>query len=477
MLPDPNPLMVVYALLRSNLASFIRQCFRTLNPTSQFRDNWHILAIAWHLEQVRIGKIKRLIICMPPRSLKSISASVAFPAFIHGLDPSKLIIAVSYGQELSIKLHNDYRLILSSDWYKALFPRTRISQQKDTENEVVLTERGGRLATSINGVLTGRGADLIIIDDPLKPGDAMSEPKRRAVNDWFGSTLLSRLNDKASSAIVIVTQRVHADDLVGHVLETSGEDWTVLELPAIATESQTIQIGDNKIYRRSADELLHADRESLQILDELRRDIGSYAFEAQYQQRPVPPDGAMFKADWITHYDQLPSPDEGTFIIQSWDTASKTGPSNDWSVCTTWLVKKGHYYLVDVQRKKLDYPDLKALAIGLAQRYEPRVVLVEDTGVGIGLIAELKEAGIDAVAVKPEISKEARASVQSAKFESGRVLFPRSAPWLPDLRAELLAFPGSRHDDQVDSITQALGYERPPEAGVIHLRWPRRRRH
>ena len=266
MMRDRNSLMVVYALLRANLVSFIQMCFRTLNPTSRFCDNWHIVAIAWHLEQVRIGKIKRLIICMPPRSLKSISASVAFPAFIHGNDPSKHIIAVSYGQELSTKLHNDYRLILSSDWYKAIFPQTRISQHKDTENEVVLTGRGGRLATSINGVLTGRGADLIIIDDPLKPGDAMSEPKRKAVNDWFGSTLLSRLNDKANSAIVIVTQRVHADDLVGHVLETSGEDWTVLELPAIAPESQTIQIGDDRIYQRSADELLHADRESVKMV-------------------------------------------------------------------------------------------------------------------------------------------------------------------------------------------------------------------
>jgi predicted phage terminase large subunit-like protein len=449
-------------LLQNDFPSFIRMCFKTLNPETAFDDNWHILAIAHHLEQVRLGVIKRGIITMPPRSLKSISASVAFPAFIHGKDPSKNIIAVSYGQELSAKHQNDYRLVLSSPWYQAIFPQTRISKSKDTETEVVLTNRGGRLATSIGGTLTGRGADIIIIDDPLKPGDAPSETKRRQVNDWYGSTLSSRLNNKNDGAIIIVTQRVHTDDLVGHVMELSPEGWDVLNLPAIASQSETIPVGNGKAHNRKPGDLLHPKRETQMVLDSLRRDLGSDNFEAQYQQMPVPPGGLMFKRDWLKRYTQLPDCLDNTHkIIQSWDTASKTGPTNDWSVCTTWLVQQNLYYLLDVSRVKLDYPALRAQAVKLADQHKPSIILVEDAGVGTGLITDLQHNGCNVIPVTPKQSKEARASVQSAKVEGGRVLLPSNASWLSEFEAELLAFPGSRHDDQVDSMVQALQYEIP----------------
>src|ERR1700677_3195365 len=181
------------AILRGNLYSFIRKVFMTLNPSALYRDNWHIQAIAWHLEQVRLGRITRLIITMPPRSLKSISASVAFPAFVHGKDPTKNILCVSYGQDLAAKLQNDYRAVLGAPWYNRIFPGTRIGPSKDSESEVMLTARGTRFATSIGGALTGRGADIILIDDPLKASDANSDVKRNAVNDWYGQTLASRL--------------------------------------------------------------------------------------------------------------------------------------------------------------------------------------------------------------------------------------------------------------------------------------------
>ncbi|MER3353393.1 MAG: hypothetical protein RLQ73_05470, partial [Hoeflea sp. D1-CHI-28] len=177
-----NKRLVFNELLRSDFSLFIEKCFRVLNPGTAYLPNWHIDAIAWHLEQVRRGKIKRLIITMPPRSAKSISASVAFPAFVHGHDPTKQIITVSYAQNLASSLHNDYRSIVSSEWYRDMFRGTRIDSRKDTEQEVRLTKRGNRFSTSVSGVLTGRGADIIIIDDPLKPDEAMSEARRTAVN-------------------------------------------------------------------------------------------------------------------------------------------------------------------------------------------------------------------------------------------------------------------------------------------------------
>ena len=466
---------VISALLRTNFASFSRTVFQTLNPGTRYLINWHNWAIAFHLEEVRAGRIKRLIINMPPRSLKSTAASVAFPAFLHGHDPSLAIISVTYAQDLSIKLHNDYRAIITSRWYGELFPSTRIDRRKDSEGEVLLTGRGSRLATSIGGTLTGRGADIIIIDDPLKPSDAYSDSRREAVNEWFGSTLSSRLNDKVTGAIVIVTQRLHVHDLVGHVLDTSGEDWTVLNLPAIAVDDEVIQLGGNRQHRRSVGDVLHPEREPREVLDRLRRDLGSDAFEAQYQQNPAPPGGAMFKRRWLVRYAQIPTPLEGDVIIQSWDTASKTGPASDWSVCTTWLIRSGQYYLLDTFREKLDYPQLRSAALRLARLHSPRMVLIEDAGVGTGLIAELRTLGVNVSSITSSTSKEARAAIQSGKLEGGRVQFPERAQWLSELESELFSFPGSRHDDQVDSIVQALAYE-PEEAGgyfYINL-WPKR---
>lgn len=454
-----SPAAVLDMLLRKSFITFIRKVFMTLNPGAVFADNWHINAIAWLLELVRLGLIKRLIICMPPRHLKSISASVAFPAFVHGHDPAKHIICVSYGQDLATKQQNDYRGVLASDWYRRIFPKTRIGP-KDAEAEVELAgARGTRLATSVGGVLTGRGADIVIIDDPLKASDASSESKRAAVNDWFGSTLLSRLNDKLTGAIVIVTQRVHADDLVGPVLDASGEDWTVLELPAIAPADTMIAIGEGRVYHRAADEVLHPAREPRSVLDAIRRDLGSEAFASQYLQRPLPPGGATFLREWLTYYDELPPTTSAGRVYQSWDTASKSGALNDYSVSTTWRVVDGKYFLLDVVRAKFDYPGLKARAIEAARAWKPAAVLIEDAGVGTGLIAELRQAGISAIGVVPTEGKLARALIQTAKFESRRVLFPKRAPWLSELEAELLSFPGGRHDDQVDSITQMLGYE------------------
>lgn len=463
-----NKKLVFEELLRSNFHCFIEKTFRTLNPGTTFLRNWHVEAIAWHLEQVRLGKIKRLIITMPPRSAKSISASVAFPAFVHGWDPTTEIIAVSYAQSLAAKLQNDYRSIISSPWYKGIFPNTRIDPKKDTEQETRLTKRGSRLATSLGGTLTGRGGGIIIIDDPLKPDEAASETGRNTVNQWYGTTLLSRLNQKKDGAIVIVTQRLHVDDLVGHVTEYD-DNWTVLNLPAIALEEEAIQVGDQRYYRRQRGGLLHPEREDQAVLDELKLNIGAEAFEAQYQQQPVPPGGNMIKREWLSYYYRQPEITDEDTVFQSWDTASKTGLENDWSVGTTWLLKDGIYYLLDVCREKLNYPALKAKMIEMAERYNPWIILIKDTGVGTGLIEDLRTESLDTVEIKPTQSKEVRAHIQTPKFQSSRVLFPKSAPWLSALEAEVLAFPGGRHDDQVDSIIQALGYEYVVRPSVVWI--------
>jgi hypothetical protein len=220
------------ALLRNDFRAFVHKVFATLSPGQAYVPAWHVEAIAWRLERVRCGENRRLIINMPPRSLKSIAASVAFPAFVLGHDPSRRIICVSYSGDLAKKHASDFRAVLEARWYRSAFPSTRIGPFKNSETEIELTARGFRLATSIGGTLTGRGGEIILIDDPLKPDDALSETKRSAANQWF-TKLLSRLDDKRTGAIVVVMQRVHIDDLTGFLLSQSDE-WDVLSLPAIA---------------------------------------------------------------------------------------------------------------------------------------------------------------------------------------------------------------------------------------------------
>jgi hypothetical protein len=307
---SPTDARILEALLRADFRAFVHKAFATLSPGQLYISTWHIEAIAWQLERVRRGEIRRLIINMPPRSLKSIMASVAFPAFVLGHDPSRRIICVSYSGDLSRKHSNDFRALLESSWYRGTFPNARIGPYKNSETEIELTARGFRLATSVGGTLTGRGGDIIVIDDPLKPDDALSETKRSAANQWFANTLFSRLDDKRTGAIVIVMQRVHMDDLTGFLLSQSSE-WELLSLPAIAEFDETVALGNGRSHRRRFGEALSPEREPAPVLEALKLQIGSDAFSAQYQQAPVPPGGAMVKRHWVRRYGaELPSPAE-----------------------------------------------------------------------------------------------------------------------------------------------------------------------
>jgi hypothetical protein len=206
----PSPSMAhVNAACRKDFVSFVRKFFPLLAPSASFQMNWHIRAIAHHLEQVWLGNIKRLIITVPPRSLKSIMCSVAFPAFALGQDPTKRLIVASYSADLAIKHGNDFRMVVNSAEYHAIFPAMRISAMKNTQSEVVTTRNGFRLANSVDGALTGRGGDIIVIDDPIAALAALSQRSREHVANWYVNTLLSRLDDKQNGAIVLVMQRLH----------------------------------------------------------------------------------------------------------------------------------------------------------------------------------------------------------------------------------------------------------------------------
>ncbi|MDT9597924.1 phage terminase large subunit [Sphingosinicella rhizophila] len=455
------------AILRNDLAAFTEKVFYHLNPGRAFTPGQYLQAMAYHARIVALERqVDRLVINLPPRSLKSTMMSVALPAFLLGRDPRLRIVVASYSQELSNFFARQTRSVLEADWYKTLFPSTRLNPRRTVEHDFQTTKNGGRFATSTGGTLTGRGGDIIIIDDPLKADDAYSDVRRQAMLEWTRTTLFSRLDDKRSGVIINVQQRLHEEDLSGHLLKSN--EWLHLNLPAIAEENQRVVIGPNRFWWRQAGEPLHPLREPVEVLHSLKRDIGTAIFSAQYQQAPTPADGDVLKLSWFKRYDEAPVDGQ---VIMSLDTASKPGEHNDFSVCTTWQVANGRYYLRHVWRSKVDYPTLKRNVIALADSFRPDVLLIEDKVSGTGLIQDLREEAqaLPVIPYLPQGDKETRMRLRAAAIEAQLVYLPRDAFWLDAFEMEVRQFPGGKHDDQIDSMSQMLDYSLTRQSGQLFI--------
>ena len=448
-------------LLKTNLSAFIQRSIETLAAAENYQHNWHIDAMAWHLEQTRIGAITRLLITVPPRYLKSISASVCFPAFVLGHNPAAGFVCVSYSAELAAKLARDSRRIMESDWYRRIFPATRLSSEKNAEMDFMTTAQGYRYSSSMGGPITGRGGKYIVLDDPLNATDAMSDAHRTRVNEIFDRTLYSRQNDKRNDRIIIVGQRLHVDDLIGCALRKE-EKWMHLNLPAIANTDEQIPIGRNRVHHRQIEDVLHPEREPRETLATIKAALGLFDYSAQYLQLPIPEEGEIIKWEWFPTYDEVPARQRGDRIIQSWDTALTDGRTSDYSVGLTFLVRGNSYYLLDNLREKLRYPDLRRRIYENWQIWGAHSIIIEDRGSGTSLIQELRGDSFPGfpkpIAFKPEGDKLTRIHAQSAKIEARHVYLPANAIWLPEFRSELLQFPRGRYDDQVDALSQFLNW-------------------
>ena len=454
-----SPANMYAHVLRRDLCAFIHRSFLELNARAQFFPNWHIEVLAAKLEELRQGRCRRLIVLVPPRHLKSHAISISFPAWLLGHDPTKQILSVTYAQDLSDNFARKSRQLMTSPLYEGLFG-TRLFKGREAVSDYETTDGGYRLSTSV-GVLTGRGADIIIIDDPLKADDALSEIRRRSVNEWYDNTLRSRLNSQETGAIIIVMQRLHADDLVAHVQQH--ETWDVLSFPAIAERDETYDLltpyGCKQIRRRCG-EILHPALLSSSRLEFHRRGMTEYNFTAQYQQNPQPPSGIIVKREWIKFYEPHEKPGKFEQILQSWDTANKDSDLANYSVCTTWGLKEHRIYLLDVFRHRLDFPALKRSVRELAALHEANVVLVEDKASGTSLIQEMQAEHFSLIQAAPVVDgdKIMRLHAQTAKIAGGFVLFPKEAHWLDSYLLELITFPNSKYDDQVDLTVYALAW-------------------
>ncbi|MBM3270247.1 MAG: phage terminase large subunit [Candidatus Sericytochromatia bacterium] len=459
------------ALLRMDFEAFVEKAIATLRPGHRIGIRDYMRAIFHALELARRGEEPNQIINLPPRSLKSTIVSVAWVCWLLGHRPDLHVIVASYADELAKDFARDRRRIMASAWYRRAFPGARLSPSKNTETEFETVGGGSCRAVSVKGTLTGLGGDVIIVDDPMNAAHAASDAERGQVKRWFDGVLASRENAPGRTVVLVVMQRLHEDDLTGHLVDKGG--YRVLRLPLIAGEDEAVAIGHGQVWRRKAGEVLDPDHWPEEAIARIRR-RGSATFFAQYQQEPQPAGGNLFKRAWLRYGDPPKQPAD--LIVQSWDTASKIGEANDYSVCVTLAQFGRDTYVIDLWRGRLEFPDLKRKVQEMAARYEPAAIVVEDAGSGIALIQALKVEGkLDVRAYKPQSNeKTVRAMQQTALVEGGRLILQESAGWLDAFVAELLAFPNGKFDDQVDALVQGLAWlgefaQYVPSGDLVHI--------
>ena len=414
----------------------------------KWRPAKHLLYTSRKLVNVAARRTKRLIVTEPPRHGKSELISRYFPAWYLGIFPDERIILTSYEADFAASWGRKARDTVE-EFGGELFG-IRVRQDSSAANRWDIEgHSGGMVTAGAGGPITGRGGNVIIIDDPFKNAEeANSKRIRDKVWEWYQSTLYTRL--EPGGAIIIVMTRWHEDDLVGRLLNPEYgevEDWEIINLPAVAEE------GD--VLGREPGEALWPERYDLAELKRIKKTVGSYWWNALYQQRPSPPEGSIIKREWWRFYKEPPSNlDE---VIQSWDCSFKETATGSYVVGQVWGRKGADKYLLDQFRARVDFTEtLRAIKRLSAKWPAARLKLVEEAANGPAVIAALRSEVPGIVAVRPRGSKEARLHAVSPDIEAGNVYLPSGAPWVHDYIEELVAFPSGANDDQVDATSQAL---------------------
>ena len=452
-------------LYRNVFLAFASTCFLKLNPSAEFNPPWYVEAMCHELEKVLAGDNRRLMLNLPPRCLKTTVGTIAFACFYLGKNPDKDIILATYGDALSEPIMRNIREILNSDFYRHVFPEVVLNRQ--TTNEITTTRKGSIFATSVGGSMTGKGADLIIIDDPAKAQDSQSEARRENDVEWMQTTPFSRFNDPRTGSVVIVAQRTHEADIVGSLTAETNHPWTVLAIPAQETETTAYDVGtypeQRQIVRQPGD-IIDPERYSEEYLEQLRNQIGSSNFEAQYQQYPLPMAGNIVKRDWIQTYTTDEYLEREIHLkVCSWDTALSVNEGASYSVCTVWAISGKIYMLKKVIRVRMETPKLIDLIDSTALEERAHVVLIENNLHGRGCAQELMDRKGNNYFIyleTPACDKATRLAVQTPAIEQGRLQLPEQAPWLDTYENELFGFPNTRYTDQIDSTSQFLNCAR-----------------
>ena len=497
-----------------HLPTLIREAWPIVEPATPFVHGWHLDTVAYHLEAVSAGELPRLIVNVPPRTMKSLTVGVFWPAWEWLLSPHIRWLFASYAQDLSTRDSVKCRRLIESKGGRqdgTLFQRLGyqgvlkllheqpwdLTGDQNVKTKYENTETGMRLATSVGGVATGEGGDRVVVDDPLSAKQARSDAERNAANTWWDETMTTRFNNQRAAA-VIVMQRLHEDDLTGHLAAQGG--WHHLCLPAeyepkhpfVYPDRVTLEERDLVIQgedgnpttvtmpggralpgdpRTEEGELLEPVRLSRGRLLELRKGLGSYGYAGQMLQRPSPGEGGMFKRGWWQYWTPDTLPPQWQRMICSWDMTFGDAKSAEASyvVGQVWGVNGAQRYLLGQIRTKVEFTDaVKAVQAMSAWKPEARAKLVEKKANGAAVISTLKDKIGGLIAIEPEGGKYVRAGAIEPYVEAKNVFLPASdfipappgyeATSVADFIEEAAVFPNGTHDDQVDAMSQALNW-------------------
>jgi predicted phage terminase large subunit-like protein len=452
-----------------DLKSFVHAAWPILEPASPLQWNWHLDLLCEYLTAVKEGLFRRLIINVPPRSMKSLLCTVFYPVWRWCTEPQRRFMFVSYSDELSTDHSVFRRNVLSSEMYRAgCGYQVRFSKDQNLKTQYENTKRGVMYSTSITGSATGKGCDELIVDDPINPKKAFSDLERDAVNRNFDATFRSRLNDPANGVILVIMQRLHDDDLTGHLLKQEPNSWTHLKLPAEFEQDETWTFPITGLpFPVKAGDLLWPERFSRGVLADLKTALGSWSFAGQYQQSPAPLQGGIIQRKWIQYYRELPAATGSVRWLQSWDCSFKETRDSDYVVGQVWCRIGSAHYLVDQIRERMDFVRTKQAIQQMTARYpQATAKLIEDKANGPAVISSLRSVIPGIIPVTPKDSKVGRLSAVSPLFEAGNVFLPE-ARWTADFVEELTRFPNTGNDDQVDACTQALLYLPRQSSGIM----------
>ena len=465
---------------RRRLREFVEQAWPVLEPHTTFVPGTHVDAICDHLQAITQGRLRDLIINVPPGHAKSLLVAVFWPAWVWIDHPEMRWIFGSYRAELAIRDSVKCRTLIESDWYQRRWgSRFKLRDDQNQKTRFENSATGYRVVTSV-GTGTGERADIVVVDDPTSVDQADSDAERRSANEWWNGTMSTRLNDLRTGHRVVIQQRLHEDDLTGNLLDKGGYELLMLPEEFEPERACSTSIGWRD-PRTEAGELLWPEKIGKKEVADLKSKLGSYRYSGQYQQRPSPSGGGIFKRHWFRYWKpkgmevkpvvvRLPDgssqaipaidlPDEFDEMVQSWDMAFKDAQTSDFVVGGVWGSKGANRFLIDQRRGRLSFPETLD-AVGKMSTRWPKAYakLIEDTANGPAVIASLRDRVGGLIPVNPGGGKVARAQAVSPLIEAGNVYLPHPiiAAWVDGFIEECAVFPNGRHDDQVDQMTQAL---------------------
>jgi len=472
--------------LSSDLSEFVRAAWPILEPVTQLSWNWHLDLICEYLTLIKENRFKKvcgaamegIIFNVPPRTMKSLLITVFFPVWVWTSDPARRWMFASYAEKLSTQ-HSVYRRnVIESPWYQQRWGHVfALAKDQNLKAHYENSARGVMFATAMQAAATGMGGDVLVFDDPMNPDQALSETERQSVNDRFNQTFRSRLNDPATGVKILVMQRLHEEDLTGHVLSKERDCWVHVKLPAVAEISEAITFPKSgRTVERRPNDLLWPGRLPAAQLAHLKIGLGSWAFAGQYQQNPAPLEGGIIKRNWIRFYRELP--ERFDLVVQSWDCTFKgegtaRGSDTDFVAGQIWGKSGGKYFMLPYRmHERLDFGPTKA-AIQACHAAYPRAhaILIEDKANGPAIISELQQVIPGIIAIDPEGGKLARAHSISPLWEAGSIELPDPqmfhVGWVEQYIHNICTFPQAAHDDDMDATSQALIYMRHKMGGGI----------